>query len=214
MEANLNKPLENCNRFDIESTAQDRNYYEGTVDINGDERIHSRYYTYRRGERLIAGVATSVMFTLDRPAKDVWPVLKDFNLWNRGHHHYSGVVGDLEGRTFRLSDQPDEPGPHYFEVVKVIPEYLIIINQPVPADGSTAGLPGLGGVSPGFHVFMLNEHEGKTTVTVYMDHATVSETQDEESALKPWREVLEGHWRIKWRQDFIRNLKALVRQRT
>lgn len=189
----------------------DRTYFEGPCDVNGDEQIHARYYAEQADEGLVVGDCYSVMFTIDRPSKDVWKYLKDFNLWQNEHnHYYSGVVGDLEGRTFRLSSKPNEPGPHYYEVVKVIPEYLIVINQPVPADGSTAGFPGKGGVSPGFHVFMLNEYQGRTTVSVFMTHAARAVESDEQAALQPWREIVERDAQPKWRNDFIRTLKRLV----
>ncbi|MEP7242922.1 MAG: hypothetical protein ABI885_04475 [Gammaproteobacteria bacterium] len=193
-----------------EASASARTYYEGPADINCDERVHQRYFTYHTDQGLVAGVDCSVMFTIDRQARDVWPYLKDFNLWQNEHrHYYSGVLGDLEGRTFRLSDKPNDAGPHYYEVLKVIPEYLIAINQPVPADSSSAGFPGKGGVSPGFHVFTLNEHGGKTTVTAFMEHAAIAEGTGEE-AVTPWRKLVEGGWQRKWREDFIRTLKRLV----
>jgi len=199
------------NKFSVEGTVPARTYYEGPADFNGDERIHARYFAYQTDAGLVVGDTYSIMFTIDRPAKDVWRYLKDFNLWQNEHnHYYSGVLGDLEGKTFRLSNKPDDPGPHYYEVLKVIPEYLIVINQPIPADGSSAELPGLGGISPGFHVFMLNEHDGKTTVSVFMQHAARAETKNEQEALEPWREIVETDAQPKWREDFIRTLKRLV----
>jgi hypothetical protein len=197
--------------FTVEATPAERTYYEGPSDINGDERIHARYFSYPTPAGLVVGDCYSVMFTIDRPASQVWRYLKDFNLWQNEHqHYYSGVVGELEGQTLRLSNQPDDPGPHYYEVVKVIPEYLIVIRQPVPADGSSAGMPGIGGVSPGFHVFMLNEHAGRTTVSILMQHGARAGTQNEEAALMPWRELVETNARPKWRDEFIRTLKRLV----
>ena len=204
----------NMNKFSIEATATNRQYVDGPARVNGDENVHQRYFTYQTADgALIAGVSCSVMFTIDRPARDVWPYLQDFNSWqNASKHYYSGELGKLEGKTFRLSDRPNDDGPHYYEVVKVIPEYLIVVNQPVPTDGTSAGLPGLGGVSPGFHVFMLNEHEGRTTVSVMMDHSSISEAKNDQEALKPWRDVVETHWMTKWCDEFIRNLKARVRE--
>src|SRR5262249_29731254 len=117
------------NKFEVEATVPGRTYYEGPSDVNADERIHARYFTYKTKDALVAGDCYCIMFTIDRPAKEVWRYLRDFNLWQNEHHHYySGVIGDLEGQTFRLSDKPNDPGPHYYEVLKVIPEYLIVIN--------------------------------------------------------------------------------------
>jgi hypothetical protein len=201
------------NEFSVEATATPRTYYDGPEDVNGDEKIRARYFSAQTAEGLLVGDTYSVLFTVDRPAKEVWRVLKDFNLWQNEHqHYYSGVLGDMEGQTFRLCTKPGEPGPHYYEVVKVIPEYLLVINQPIPTDGTTAGFPGLGGVSPGFHVFMLNEHEGKTTVSVFMQHAARAEGQNVEQALAPWREIVEKDAQRKWREDFIRTFKRVVYQ--
>ena len=46
---------------------------------------------------------------------------------------------------------------------KVVPEYLIVVSQPVLTDDEVAryGLPGFGGASAGYHVVMLNDFGGK-----------------------------------------------------
>lgn len=197
--------------FVLERTVLDRKYFDGPEHVNGDECVRQRYFTYPTAEGLVAGVAAGVMFTIDRPAKAVWTILKDFNLWQNEHrHYYSGALDQLEGKTFRLSKVKDEAGPHYYEVLKVVPEYMIVINQPVPSDGSSAGFPGLGGVSPGFHVFLLNEFCGKTTVSIYMEHSSRTVGTSEHDALQPWRNVVESAWFPKWRDHFVRTLKRLV----
>src|SRR6266516_5614783 len=126
----------------------DATYYEGHAHADGDERMNIRYYTYRTDAGLVAGATTSVMFTVDRPARDVWPYLKDFNLWQSAYdHYYSGVVGDLEGLSVGGSDKPiDSPGELPYEVIRAIPEYLIVLAQPAPEEGAAleeTGLPGL-----------------------------------------------------------------------
>src|SRR5579859_7046309 len=89
-----------------------RTYYDGPSHINADEQIHARYFTYRTEAGLVAGDSLSVLFVIDRPAKEVWRYLRDFNLWQNEHQHfYSGVMGDLEGKSFRLSKKANEPGP-------------------------------------------------------------------------------------------------------
>lgn len=206
----------------ITGTVQARRYYEGPSDIRGDVRVHGRFFTYRTDAGLVSGCAFNVMFTIDRPAREAWPYVKDFNLWqNAYNHYYSGVVGDLEGKTFRLSVKPNDPGPHHYRVERVIPEYLIVFNQPVPTTEEETrslkalGYPGVYAVSPGYHVFMLNEHGGKTDVTIFMEHATVmaprNQKMTDEEALAPWRgEKKAPEWLRKWRDDFIPTLKKLV----
>lgn len=200
------------NTFHIESTHQGRTYSAAPSHDGGDERIRQRYFTYQTDKGLVAGVSVNVLFTLQRPARVVWPIISDFNVWqNLGTaHSYSGILRELEGKSFGLHVGPNDRRPHYYEVVKVIPEYLIVINQPIPADGSSAGYPGKGGVSPGFHVFMLNEHEGRTTVSIYMEHSAIADSADAEEALAPWRESRAPAYLSKWRDEFIPSLKNLV----
>jgi hypothetical protein len=183
------------------------NYYEGLVNTKGDERQNRRHFAYKTNAGLMTGSATSVMFTVDRPAKDVWPYFKDFNLWqNSYHHYYSGVLGDLEGKTFRLTlggglDDPRGTSNEY-KVLRVIPQYLIVLSQVVPDDSR-------GDRMGGFMVFMLNEHEGKTVVTIMMQHDRITKDLPEEQALDFWREFAPNTM-MKWRDHFIPTLKRLV----
>jgi hypothetical protein len=189
-------------------------YYDGPADVNGDVCLHQRYFTYRTDAGLVAGKNFNVMFTIKRPAKEAWPHFKDFNRWqNAANHYYSGVVGDLEGQTFRISLKPTDFGPHQYQVLRVIPEYMIVLFQPIPENGTgDTYLPGLGGVSPGLHVFMLNEHDGKTTLTILMEHASYASRERNmtaEDALRPWRNMAaQSH--DKWRDIFVPTLKKLV----
>ena len=210
------------------ASASSRTFYEGPSDVQGDVHLRIRYFTYQTAEGLVAGRNTNEMFTIDRPAKSVWPYLKDFNLWQNAYgFYYSGVVGDLEGRSFQISSRlkrsessdedrfeslvsakidPNEPlqqSPFKYDVLRVVPEHLIVISQPVPEDGST------GGVSPGFHVLMLNEHSGKTVVTFFTEHAARTQDKTEEEALAPYREGSQETLR-KFRDCFIPALKKLV----
>jgi len=198
-----------------EGTGQAPHYYEGPTHIHGDVRLHQRLFSYETNAGLVAGWNMSVMFTIDRSAKEVWPYLKDFNLWQNSYdYYYTGVVGDLyssqEGnlgeKTFRIGSKPNNPEslyPFEYKVLRVIPERLIVIFQPVPEDGSN------GGVSPGFHVFMLSEHDGKTVVTIEMEHANRSQGKTEEEAVGIWREAAPEIERF-WRDIFIPDLKKLV----
>jgi len=194
---------------------QDPRYYDEAPVIQGDVSLHARYFTYKTEAGLVAGDNFSVMFTIDQPRKEVWPYFRDFNLWQS--FYYSGVVGDLEGKPLRLSTSPNEPGPCQYIVRKVIPEHLIVLDQPVPEPGYQGLRWWLGGVSAGFHVFMLSENTGKTIVTVLMNHASVMERASQrqemtdEEATRPWRElVLDGM--STWRDDFIPRLRRVVKE--
>jgi hypothetical protein len=190
-------------------------YYEGPSATAGDVQLRIRYFTYETDRGLVAGRNTSEIFTIEHPARDVWPVVSDFNLWhNVSDYYYSGVLRDLYTSaerdlgtgTFRItvkySDKPDYQTDDYV-VLKVVPEHLIVLFQPVPTDGSN------GGVSPGFHVITLNETDGKTVVTFYTEHSSRTTGQTVDEALAPYRETAAETLR-RFRDDFIPTLKRLV----
>ncbi len=205
---------ENSNAASTAGGGSAPRYREGPVIIDGDVQLRRRYFTYDTDDGLVVGTALNVAFVIDYPVAKVWPYFKDFNLWQNPHsHYYSGVLGDLEGRTFRISVKPDESGPHYYEVLRVIPEHLIVISQPIPMDGSSAEVaPGLGsgGVSPGFHVFMLNESEGKTLMTIFMEHKFRTRDLSEEQAFEKMSWTSSSLRR--WQEGFVPTLKKLIHE--
>jgi hypothetical protein len=187
-----------------EKTVSQPKFYEGPTDILGDVHLRQRFFTYRCSGGLIAGKTFNVMFTIERPARIVWPCFKDLNCWqNVYHHYYSGVIGDLEGKTFHLSSTPDGPALYRYKVERVIPEHLIVISQPVSDEVRAAGF------SPDTHVFMLNEHGGRTVATILMQHASLLRDRTEDEALEPWR-TMSRDSHMKWRDFFIPTLKKLV----
>jgi hypothetical protein len=144
------------------------------------------------------------MFTLGRTAAEVWPYFKDLNLWQNAYgHYYSGVVGDLEGKTFSISNRPNDDGPHQYTVARVIPEHLTVMTQHGDWEG---------GVTPydGYHVFTLNEHGHKTIATAFMQHARLVAGEDaEREAQAGWRAMADQS-HAKWRDSFVPTLKHLV----
>jgi hypothetical protein len=105
-------------------------YSEGPAETIGDVSLRQRFYTQAADAGELVGKTLNVMFTLDRPAAEVWPHFKDLNLWQNAYgHYYSGVIGDLEGETFRLSDKPDDGGPHQYRMVRVISEHVMVMSQ-------------------------------------------------------------------------------------
>jgi hypothetical protein len=192
------------NNVSARGTAQFPNYYDGPADIRGDVHLSQRFFTYQIDGKWVGGKTFNVMFTIERRAKNVWPFLKDFNLWQNSYGHYfSGVMGDLEGKTFRIGDRPDDNGPHQFRVLRVIPESTMVVTHPPAQDDSMCG------ITTGFYVVMLNEHGGKSIITVLMQHDTRTAHVAEEAALHPWRKVAPESQR-KWRDIFIPDLKTLV----
>jgi len=199
-------------------TALAPKYFESFCDNQGGVVLHGRYFTYATDSGTVCGATLSVRFSIDRPVKSVWPYFKDFNSWqNCEHYYYSGVVGDLDGKTFRISDKPNDGGPHQYHVIRVIPECLIVLSQSIPDVGvGETGLPGLGEVSPGFMVFSLDECEGQTQAVIFMEHASYasrSKNIDIDQALAPWREIIMDA-RKKFRDSFVPTLKKIIYENT
>jgi hypothetical protein len=181
------------------------NWTDGPADVDGDVRIHQRFYTEDTEAGKVVGKTLSVLFTIDRPASVVWPHLKDFNPWQNDYgHYYSGVIGDLEGQTFRIGASPDDlDGEHQYKVVRVIPEHVIVVLQPQMAKP---------GQSPDSHTIMLNEHGGTSTVSIVMQHATLlDDPAEEEETAAFYREVAKESQR-KWRDIFIPTPEAARRR--
>jgi hypothetical protein len=201
--------------LDVSATAPV--FIDGQVEVIGDLQLKRQFYLYRTPDGLVSGTTFNVTCTIDRLPREVWPVFKDLNQWQNSHHRYSGVVGDLEGKTFRISSQPDlDKWLSTYDVVRVIPEHLMVFSQPVVADDNIAKELRMrhgGGVSPGFHVFTLSERDGKTDVNVLMQHARRDRNWTEDEALMPWRQQLAPGSQQKWRDSFIPTLKRLVHDR-
>jgi hypothetical protein len=182
------------------------NWTDGPSDVDGDVKIHQRFYSEDTEAGVVVGKTLSILFTIDRPASEVWPHLKDFNPWqNEYGHYYSGVIGDLEGQTFRIGEGPDDlAGEHQYEVVRVIPQHVIFVLQPQMAAA---------GQSPDSHTIILNEHEGQSTVSIVMQHASLlADPAEEAETLIYYREMAEESQR-KWRDIFIPALKQQVGDR-
>jgi hypothetical protein len=205
-----------------EGTRQAPRWIDGLTEVGDDWRIRLRYFIYRTDLGLVSGCNLTANWTIDRPTPDVWPFLKDFNLWQSEYgHHYTGVIGDLEGKTFRISATPNDGGPHQYEVLKVFPEYMIVVTQPVPESndiGAEVGI-GLGRIPAGFHIVALDDYNGQTTVNFQMNHESLmaepadADSMSDDEALAPWRELSKSGV-MKWRDVFIPTLRKLVYEAT
>lgn len=203
---------DNVQQEGARATVRAPNFFEGLAQQDNDVCLHQRHYTYKTESGLVSGCVFSVMFTVERPVKDVWPYFRDFNRWQNAYGlFYSDVVADLYSeedlglghgilRIARGADAP--PHPYHYEVLRVIPEHLILLYQPIHK-GS------LGDVSPGVHAFMLNEHGAKTVVTVVMEHAFRANDKSEEEALAYWRGMAEEIQSM-WRDSFVPTLKRAI----
>jgi len=187
----------------VQGTERVVSWTDGPSDVDGDVKVHQRFYTEDTKAGKVVGKTLSVLFTIDSPASEVWPHLKDFNPWqNEYGHYYSGVIGDLEGQTFRIGASADDlDGEHQYEVVRVIPEHLMVVLQPqMAAEGQ----------SPDSHTVMLNEHDGKSTVSIVMQHARLLDEGDSEEETIAFFQDMAKESQRKWRDIFIPTLKQQV----
>jgi hypothetical protein len=187
------------------------------AEVHDDVRLHGRAFTYVGHAGLVAGNTLSVMFVIDRPVRDVWPFFVDHNPWqNSSDHYYSAAVGEREGQQFTISSAPGAPSklPPY-EILRIVPEFLIVFHQPPLTLPPDSIFPGYGIVSPGVMSFAFDEYDERTHVAIFMQHASVMalpgdvDRSADEDVLGPWRDST-GAIR-KWRDAFIPELKALVR---
>jgi hypothetical protein len=189
------------------SSPKFRRAFDETID---DFRISGKCYSFDTDEGLVAGATTSLTCVIHRPAREVWPYFKDHTLWQDAYHHYySGVLGDIEGQSFAISVKPNEFGRDRYEVVRVIPEHLIIMQQPIPDDDfSIAPGQAQGGVSPGVMVFMLSEFGDETIVNAFMEHRYRTQELREPEAFEAFFWLPDSL--MKWRDVFIPALKMLA----
>lgn len=182
-------------------------HHDGLQSDEGGVHQRRRYFSYEAVDGLVTGTATSITFDIDRPAAAVWTALKDFNAWqNSYHHHYSGVVGDMEGQVVRstLGGDLHDPRGAYgeYRIDRVIPEYLIVLSQIVPADKRVGGMGG-------YSVFMLSEFDDITTVSIMIQHDRLTPDLSLDAALDYWR-AFAPELLMKWRDHFVPNLRRLA----
>ena len=167
-------------------------WYDGIDHNEGDFGFHLKNFTYMTVKGPVVGIIGSVMFTIDRPAKEVWPYLKDFNSFEGPYGiRYEGKDGNLVAWGDLYTSEEHDLGQETLtyggtkntwksvpsSVIRVIPEHLLVLFENIPADGSTDGM------SPGFHVFTLNEHGGQSIVYGIMEHSERSNAKTEAEAL-------------------------------
>jgi hypothetical protein len=199
-------------------------FYDGPEHSGDDVHLRAKLFTYETSDGVVGGYEIGAMFKINAPAALVWPQFKDWNLWQGHYHYYSAPPGDLYSdeqldlgtETFRIGAKGDgglhgklggttRDGKYEtddYVVLRVIPEHLIVIFQPVPN--------GKGAVSPGFHSFLLHEHGDGTTIAGHMEHAMLfARDKPEEELLEVWRNGSGGTVRF-WHELFIPELRRRV----
>jgi hypothetical protein len=204
-------------------TVKEPRYYD-RIDFRKDDfGYKQKNYSYMTAKGPVVGLVSSLICTIDRPAQEVWPYLKDFNSFEgpfgiryAGQDDSLAVWGDLysseehdlgqEILTYGGAKNTWKSVPS--RVIRVIPNHLLALFETIPADGSSDGM------SPGFHVFTLNEHQGKSHVSGMMEHAERLKYKTEEEAMdnSMWgpKRYNYSDSLSRWRDQFVPKLKELV----
>jgi len=166
-----------------------------------------------QGERLRASeIALDVSITVPHPAKRVWAIFKDFNLWMSrfGYVWDAGVPADKEDSFVYLSNRPGandvpwEDGARIKYIVrKVVPERLIYF------DSLPAPIANKDGVWTGHNVISLYEENKQTKIAIFMEHTWYSETMSIEELRAEAKGELDGGLGF-WRDYFIPDLMCAV----
>jgi hypothetical protein len=158
-----------------------------------------------------AEIALDMSITLAQPARAIWPVFKDFNLWmNRFGYLWDGVPADSEDGFVSLRNRAganelkwQEGSRVQYVVRKVVPERLIYFDsQPTPIAGKD-------GVWTGHNLMSLYEEGGNTKIVIFMEHTWYSETMSIEELRAEAKTVLDGGV-LFWRDYFIPDLISAV----
>ncbi len=198
-------------------------YYDRIDYKQDDVAYKQKNYTYMSAKGPVVGLVSSLICTIERPAKDVWPYLKDFNSFEgpfgiryTGEHDqlvvwgdlYTNEEHDLGQETLQYGGTKNTWKSVPSRVLRVIPEHLLVLFEAIPADGSTDGM------SPGFHTITLNEHVGISHISMMLEHAERLKYETEEEALdnSRWGPKKYDYSRSLslWKDQFVPKLKELV----
>lgn len=193
------------------------------VFVHGNDRIPLRreVISYLEDGNIVVGTILSLHFTLNKPAKEVWPIFQNFNLWqNQSGYYYSGDFGDSEGGLGYLMFS-SRPGASFdrsqaFIYQQVIPEHSITAYAPafesVDEKGVLRGYKHIGK-----HSLMLTDIKGKTVVTAVFQHNNIFGPDNHDKAkaylastVKAEQEKERKNIKDKWETSFEPKLRALV----
>ena len=197
--------------FASEGTKLNPKYHKIIVTKRNNDIAEVSFYSFKDNGFSVAGLNLSIEVVIDKPAKDVWPHFKNFNTWTNktGYYYWDdttgkpGIFGDMQGKVVRLG--PKEGGGLEYVVHTVIPNKLIGKKE-IPRERD-------GVISSGDHAFILTENNGKTLITMMMQHESKASHKTEDELLKLWMGFIprlnqENNYFL---DDFIRDLRAAVK---
>jgi hypothetical protein len=164
------------------------------------------------GDEVAFHLSHHVSWTIDRPAADVWPSLKDLNAWMQDLE-YSTVVGDApQTSTLTLKVRPDFYGyyeEHYglvpdfvktLVVRRIEPEKVLLLEEPT---GDNRGLFA-------YYLLTLHEHDGRTTVISEMTYAPQWVPKGSADQTRTALEHAMPEVSERWKERYIPRLRQLV----
>lgn len=170
-------------------------------------------------DQVVGHLRHDMEWSMDCPARDVWPYFKDFNLWHEDLT-YDGVIGDREGKSVDFTIKPDGPFKDFtpifasddemqnfrkhLRICKIIPEHLIIFDS-VGLDKTHK--------MDSYYVFSLRELDGGTRITIAMIYAPFVSARKDEAQLVTWFQAVRTNVDDRWDELYIPKLRALVEKR-
>jgi hypothetical protein len=159
-----------------------------------------------------------VLVTLAYPLEKVWPIFKDFDLWqNRWGFYWDSVPANNENNIVTIVNKAGandykygkegygKEGTRYI-VRKVIPEQVIYFDAlPTP-------LVGIDGCWTGHNVVSLREDRGQTKISFLMEHTMFSATAALDALRTELKQAITTVIGF-WRDYFIPDINAAVESR-
>lgn len=164
-------------------------------------------------EKLRAAEAVlDISVTVAKPVRDVWPVFCDFNSWmNRFGYVWDEVPANKENDYAYLGNVGTSNDLKYgaqtknqYVIRKVIQEQLICF------DSFPYQVPDRDVVFTGHNLMSMREADGKTQISIFMEHTWYSETVRLEELRAEARKVMFEDAVAFWRDYFIPDLLSLI----
>lgn len=153
-----------------------------------------------------------VRLSVPHPVRRVWPVFIDFNAWmNRFGYVWEFLPAKRENQYAYLGNIGTANDIKYatetrtkYVVRKVIPEQLIYLDSvPLPIAGKD-------GVWSGHNVMSLREQDGRTEISVFMEHTWYSPTMSLGELRAEARGIMFDIAVAFWRDYFVPDLLSLI----
>jgi len=200
------------------SVSRERESAIGTdiVTIDQGKGVVFRNYVVDRPTPSKALRAVEAVLDVDinvpHPVKKVWPVFKDFNSWmNRFGFLWDDLPADMENRYVYAANSGTNDLKYGLDghktayvIRKVIPGQLIYF------DSLPMAIPERDGTWSGHNVMSLEEVEGDTRISIFMEHTWYSDRMSIEDLRKEARGAMFDSAVPFWRDYFVPDLLSLI----